>query len=204
MRKLFLLCTMLLGMSAVASAQTGNPALDALRARFDKGELFYSQLHHQFIDSYTGDTLTTLGQVWIDKNRYKLEMPTGVVIVDGATSHVFNSDKNQVILSPYDPEEDDYAPSRFLYGPLDTYKVLRSYESAGNNVVVISSDDAFALFEEIVIELSPQAEPVRIVATDQSGNVILSRFSFGKFVPNDDQLFLLSYPKSAEIIDLRQ
>lgn len=183
--------------------KTGNARLDALRARFDQGELFHSQLNHQFIDSYTGDTLTTLGEIWIDKLRYKLEMPTGLVIVDGETSHVFNSEKNQVIISPYNPEEDDYAPSRFLYGSLEEYKISNGPNVGGNAVVRLTSEDAFALFSDIEIEISEQGEPLRITATDQSGNVIISKFSFGKFQPNDNTLFLLNYPKSAEIIDLR-
>ncbi len=195
-----------LGVAAPVSGQaskTGNAQLDALRARFEKGELFHSQLNHQFVDSYTGDTLTTLGEIWIDKLRYKLQMPTGLVIVDGETSHVYNSDKNQVIISPYNPEEDDYAPSRFLYGSLEEYTIRNGPGNGKNAVIRLSSDDAFALFSDIEIELTEQSEPVRITATDQSGNVIISRFSFGKFQPNDSTQFLLNYPKSAEIIDLR-
>ena len=179
--------------------KTGNARLDALRARFDQGELFHSQLN-PVLDEVREHAM---GEIWIDKLRYKLEMPTGLVIVDGETSHVFNSEKNQVIISPYNPEEDDYAPSRFLYGSLEEYKISNGPNVGGNAVVRLTSEDAFALFSDIEIEISEQGEPLRITATDQSGNVIISKFSFGKFQPNDNTLFLLNYPKSAEIIDLR-
>lgn len=190
-------------LSFAQSSPTGNKQLDALRSRFDKGDLFHSQLNHSFVDSYTGDTLTTLGEIWIDKERYKLAMRTGLVIVDGSTSHVYNSDKNQVIISPYNVEEDEYAPSRFLYGPLDEYTIKNGKPNGKNTTVVITSDDAYALFTHIEIELDEKSAPVKITATDQSGNTIISRFSFGNFIADDPQVFSLSYPKSAEIIDLR-
>ncbi len=182
---------------------TGNKQFDTLRARFASGELFHSQLNHSFIDSYTGDTLTTLGEVWIDRDRYKLSMRSGLVIVDGNTSHVYNSEKNQVIISPYNADEDDYAPSRFLHGSLKEYKIKNGPSNGRNNIVVMTSDDPFALFSAIEIEIDDKALPIRITAVDQSGNTIISRFSFGTFLKPDAQVFTLNYPKSAEIIDLR-
>lgn len=182
---------------------TGNKQFDTLRSRFAKGELFHSQLNHSFIDSYTGDTLTTLGEVWIDRDRYKLSMRSGLVIVDGTTSHVYNSEKNQVIISPYNADEDDYAPSRFLHGSLKEYKIKNGPANGKNNTVVMTSDDPFALFSSIEIVIDDQALPISITAVDQSGNTIISRFSFGAFLKPDAQVFTLNYPKSAEIIDLR-
>jgi outer membrane lipoprotein-sorting protein len=201
---LLLFATTLLPIQVSAQGgSTGNKMFDTLRARFASGELFHSQLNHSFIDSYTGDTLTTLGEVWIDKGRYKLSMRSGLVIVDGNTSHVYNSEKNQVIISPYNPDEDDYAPSRFLHGSLKEYSIKNGANNGRNSVVVMTSDDPFALFTVIDIELDEKALPIRITAVDQSGNVIISRFSFGTFLKQDAQVFTLSYPKSAEIIDLR-
>jgi len=185
------------------SESTGNKVFDTLRSRFANGELFHSQLNHSFIDSYTGDTLTTLGEVWIDKDRYKLSMRSGLVIVDGTTSHVYNSEKNQVIISPYNSDEDDYAPSRFLHGSLKEYTIKNGPNNGRNSIVVMTSQDPFALFSAIEIELDDKALPIRITAVDQSGNVIISRFSFGSFLKQDAQVFTLNYPKSAEIIDLR-
>jgi outer membrane lipoprotein-sorting protein len=182
---------------------TGNKMFDTLRSRFASGELFHSQLNHSFIDSYTGDTLTTLGEVWIDKDRYKLSMRSGLVIVDGNSSHVYNSEKNQVIISPYNSDEDDYSPSRFLHGSLKEYTIKNGPNNGRNSVVVMTSQDPFALFSAIEIELDDKALPIRITAVDQSGNVIISRFSFGTFLKPDAQVFTLNYPKSAEIIDLR-
>ena len=200
---LLLLLALQPGTSLAQSERTGNKLFDQLRARFASGELFHSQLHHSFVDSYTGDTLVTLGEVWIDKERYKLSMKTGLVIVDGTTSHVYNSDKNQVIISPYNPEEDDYAPSRFLYGSLKEYAIKNGPNNGRNSTVKMTSSDPFSLFTAIEIELDDKALPIRITATDQSGNVIISRFSFGTFLKNDTGVFALNYPKSAEIIDLR-
>lgn len=198
-----LLLLLVASIPATAQKSTGNKQFDQLRSRFEKGELFQSQLNHQFIDSYTKDTTLTLGEILIDKSRYRLSTDTGVVLVDGKTSHVFNPKKNQVIISPYNPEDDEYAPSRFLFGTLSEYVIRNGPMRNKNSTVVMTSDDPFALFTKVEIELNEQAIPVRITAIDQSDNVIVSRFSFGKFTTPTPQSFLLSYPKSAEIIDLR-
>lgn len=204
--KKHILSVMLLFMVAIpvsAQKSTGNKQFDALRSRFEKGELFQSQLNHLFIDSYTKDTTVTLGEIWIDKTRYRLSTDTGIIVVDGKTSHVFNPQKNQVIISSYNPEDDEYAPSRFLFGSLSEYSIRNGPTRNKNSTVIMTSDDPFALFTKVEIEFSEQAVPIRITATDQSENVIVSRFSFGKFVTPSPQAFLLSYPKSAEVIDLR-
>jgi len=187
----------------IAQKSTGNKQFDTLRSRFEKGELFQSQLNHLFIDSYTKDTTVTLGEIWIDKARYRLSTETGIIVVDGKTSHVFNPQKNQVIISTYNQEDDEYAPSRFLFGSLKEYVIRNGPTRNKNSTIIMTSDDPFALFTKVEIEFNEQAVPLRITAIDQSDNVIISRFSFGKFVTPSPQAFLLSYPKSAEVIDLR-
>jgi len=196
----------LLGTSWNALAQkstTGNSQLDQLRAYFEKGMMFQAQLSHLFIDAYTQDTTRTYGDIWIDKNRYKIQLKSGTIFVDGKNSYVYNKEKNQVVISSYTPEEDDYAPSRILYGSLTSYKI-KSSNAKNKKTVVLRSDDPFALFSRVDIDLNANAIPTKINVIDQGDNRIISTFTSGKFTPINVAMFSINYPKSAEIVDLRK
>lgn len=190
--------------SIAQKSATGNPNLDKLRAYFEQGLMFQAQLTHRLIDAYTMDTTQTVGGLWVDKNRYKIQLKTGTIMVDGKNSYVYNKEKNQVVISTYFPEEDEYAPSRILYGSLTSYQIKSSGSRQNKKIIVLTSDDPFALFSRVDIELNNNAVPLRIEVVDQGSNRILSTFTSGKFVPITAGTFSINYPKSAEVIDLRK
>jgi len=199
--------TYLLSLSWITVAQkssTGNPTLDQLRSYFEKGLMFQAQLNHMFIDAYTKDTTRTFGEIWIDKNRYKIQLKSGTIFVDGKNSYVYNKEKNQVVISTYNPEEDDYAPSRILYGSLTSYSIKTSSSKNNKTTIVLTSDDPFALFSRVDIDLNSKAIPTKINVLDQGENRIISTFTSGKFVAINGSAFSINYPKSAELIDLRK
>ncbi len=95
-----------------------DSVFNRLKQKFDSGSIFKAHLTNQFIDSYTKDTMSTRGDIWIGKDRYKIILKDRYILVNNMISKVYNGIKNQVIISKYDPQEDDYAPSRFLSGSL--------------------------------------------------------------------------------------
>lgn len=199
------ICLISVATSSMAQkATTGNPNLDRLRGYFEKGMMFQAQLTHLFIDAYTKDTTRTNGEIWIDKNRYKIQLKSGTIFVDGKNSYVYNKEKNQVIISTYNPEEDDYAPSRILYGSLTSYKIKSSGSKNQHQTIILTSDDPFALFTRVDIALSADAVPTKINVVDHGDNRIISTFTSGKFVAMNATAFSINYPRTAEVIDLRK
>lgn len=201
----FFICLVLITTASMAQkSTTGNANLDKLRAYFEKGMMFQAQLSHVFIDAYTKDTTRTNGEIWIDKNRYKIQLKSGAIFVDGKNAYVYNKEKNQVVISTYNPEEDDYAPSRILYGSLTSYQIKTSGSKNQKQTIILTSDDPFALFTRVDIALNANAIPTQINVVDQGENRIISTFTSGKFLDINVTTFSLNYPRSAEVIDLRK
>lgn len=186
--------------SAGLFAQTPN--FDQLKERFDNGQVFSAEFDHTYIDSYTEEVVSSSGNIWIDKIRYKLESEGQTVVVDGENSRVYDPSRNRVIIDTYYPEDDDFAPSRMLSGIDSTYSVSEETINGETKVNLISNDD-FAVFAEVEIILDAQLRPLEIRAWDISDNEIVTTFTNGSFQQPEPGLFELSYPNDAEIIDMR-
>lgn len=177
--------------------------LDELTQKFREGRIFYAEFNHHYIDSYTQDTTSSEGRIWVGEDRYKVRTQHQSVVVDGKTSMVYDSRRNRVIISRYEPAEDDFAPSRIL-GGIDSTFVVDHQERQGNNIyLLLASDDPFAIYKEVEIILSRELVPQRIKALDPSDNVVITRFEKGRFIQARPGMFHLDYPDGAEIVDMR-
>lgn len=183
------------------SAQTVG--LEKLRSTLKKGEAFKAALHHTFVDSFTGDTLESHGMVWIHQNGYRLEMDDRIIAVFETTSTVYNTIKDQVIISNYAKEDDDFAPSRFIQYSANEFSITEKANTIGWEIEFVAKDE-FASFTQIVLLLDKQAKPSELVARDQNGNINTSIFTETAFIPFKKELKNIVYPKTAEVIDLRQ
>ncbi|MEL7833298.1 outer membrane lipoprotein carrier protein LolA [Fodinibius sp. Rm-B-1B1-1] len=190
-----------LGVPHLAVGQE-NPFAD-LKETFENGAIFKADFHHQTVDSYTQDTVASDGEIWVGKKQYKVQSGPQTVVVDGKISKVYDQRKNRVIVSKYIPEEDDFAPSRILNG-VDSTFVVQKEERQGDEIYIrLTSDDPFAIYQEVEIFLSTKLTPKKIVAVDPADNVITTTFEKGTFVDYSDGLFSLEYPENAELVDMR-
>jgi len=181
-------------------AQTPN--FDLLKERFETGEVFAADFDHTYTDSYTGESTSSAGQIWIDQVRYKLMADDQTIVVDGETSRVYDADRNRVIIDTYYPDEDDFAPSRMLSGIDSTYTVSERKQGTRTTVTLTSTDD-FSVFTVVEILLDADLRPLRIIAVDISDNEIVTTFSKGRFYAPESNLFQLEYPDDAEVVDMR-
>lgn len=181
-----------------------SPALKLLKDRFSGDVMFRAEMSHFFTDSFTDETTETYGTIWFSNDRYRIDTPDQKIIVYGNVSTVFNVRQNRVIISDYDPEEDEFAPSRFFGGSEATYKSQDSIGSDGTTTILITSDDPFELFSEVEIRVSRDGSPLQIDAIDQMDNSVRTNFRFGRFERMQDDLFLLHYSDETEVIDLRE
>jgi hypothetical protein len=185
--------------------ETGIQASDKiteLRARFDSGDAFTAFMTHEYVDSFTSDTVVTTGTIWIGTVSYKVVTDQQLVTVDGSVSKVYNRLQNKLIISFYDPEEDDFAPSRFLAGTQERY-VVQEEVGDDDTIITLTSDDPFEMFRMVRIYLTENGIPWLITGIDQTDNEFSTRFESGVFIPATEDLFDISWPGSAEIVDLR-
>lgn len=183
-----------------AIAQTPN--FDNLRVQFEEGYVFESEFHHEYRDSYTGEETSQEGVIWIRRDHYRVEGDDQIMVVDGELSRVYDGRRNRLLISDYDEEEDDFAPSRMLQGVDDSYSITEESEG-GETRIMMRSDDPFALFHTVEIRLNEDGLPVRIEAVDQVDNILITEFRGGQFLEADDRLFELAVPDDAERVDLR-
>lgn len=181
-------------------AQTPN--FDQLKERFETGEVFAAEFDHTYTDSYTEETMSSSGNIWIDRKRYKLQSEGQTVVVDGEFSRVYDENRNRVVIDYYEAEDDDFAPSRMLSGIDSTYTVSEESTRDQTKITLESTDD-FAVFVRVEIILDRQNQPAKITAWDVSDNEIVTRFENGKFVEPQSGLFELEYPEDAEVVDMR-
>lgn len=185
-----------------ASAQD-TPVFEQLKLVFEEGQIFHADFSHRYEDSFTGETQSNEGVIWIGKNQYKIEGSDQVMVVDGEISRVYDGAKNRVIVSDYIEEEDDFAPSRMLQGVDHTYSVHETSLNDGRTEIVLESDDPFSIFNTVTILLNSAGNPEEIKAIDQAENLLVTTFSDGTFTPPSENLFDLVIPEDAELIDLR-
>ena len=190
-------------MVATQPIQAQSPVFDQLKLRFNEQRVFHATFQHTYIDSYTDETSNSVGVVWIDKIAYKLESDDKIIVVDGVISKVYEGVRNRLIISDYDAEEDDFAPSRMLSGIDETYITSESKLPNGNTLVLLETDDDFATFVKVEIEVNKAMEPVKITAYDFADNLTITTFSDGKFEKVTSDTFKLTYPEDAEIVDMR-
>lgn len=194
---------MLLALTAVGPACAQQTAFGKLKQRFDDGEIFNAEFTHQYIDSYTQDTVASKGTIWVGEDKYKVRTQNQSVVIDGKTSMVFDDSRNRVIMSKYEPAEDDFAPSRILNGADSTYTLESQERRDGKVYITLVSEDPFAVFKNVKITLNGNLTPLEIFAKDQADNLITTSFKEGSFIAPKLEMFHLDYPEGAEIVDMR-
>lgn len=179
-------------------------SFEELKSQFKQGYVLQAEMSHVFVDAYTGETVRSTGDIWIGEKHYKIEVEDQVVVVDGDLSRVYNKEQNKVIISEYVPEDDDFAPSRFLAGDDHTYDVQEENSDLTQIRLLLTSTDPFDVFKTVEIHLTDDLIPVRIEAIDQTDNEFITEFTEARFITPDDQTFSFTHPDDANLIDLRQ
>lgn len=185
-------------------AQDKEKPLDRLRERFQEGQIFYASFEHIYHDEYTGDTEKSEGEVWVGNSEYKVKADFQRVLVFEGVSRVYDTNRKRVVVSEYDPQEDDFAPSKFLTGADTLYKVVSQETESDTVRITMLSEDPFTVFKEIEIRLDTSLQPLSINAVDQADNRVITHFRSGSFIGDGKEVFELNYPEDAEIIDLRE
>ena len=178
-------------------------SLDSLRAKFEGGEVFTSTFEHIYNDTFTGETQTTTGTIWIDSSQYKIVSENSIMVVDGEVSYVYDGSKDRVIISEYVEEDDDFAPSRMLQGVDSSYSISEEAQGEDGVVIKMVSGDPFSVFSDVSVRLNESGIPLRIDAIDQVENELITTFYEGRFISASDTIFRFPNPDGAEIIDLR-
>jgi outer membrane lipoprotein-sorting protein len=200
--KIYSLLTLILILGA-SSIEAQEKMFPKLRSNFENQKVFVADFEHTYFDSYTNEKLTSEGKIWVSSDKYRLDSEGQLLIVDGETSRVYDEVRNRVIISEYLEEDDDFAPSRMLNGVDSTYSITEEKLKNGLTKIRMTTEDDFALYVRVEIVVDKNANPISISAYDFSENEIVTTFINRSFLPKNEELFILSYPQDAEIVDTR-
>lgn len=182
----------------------GMPAeLVKLQEKFEAGILLQARLSHEFQDSYTGEIQRVEGWIWVYKDKYRIETEHQVLLIDGTISRVYNRQQNTLLISDYDAEDDDFAPSRFFNLAEERYQVSDVQRDRDMVRVEIEALDPFDVFTNVTIVIQKNLVPVEVFAVDQMQNSMRTIFKQASFHEYDASFFQYAFPDDAEIIDLR-
>lgn len=196
--------SVLLLLAAGSTVATGQQTpFEQLINRFEEGQVFHAKFTYEQSDSYTGETTSSEGALWVADDRYRVYSDRKTIIVDGENSRVYDENRNRVIVSSYEPEEDDFAPSRFLSGVDSTYAVAEQRIEDENTIITFESQDPFSVFKSVEVTLGPGLIPLIIFTVDQVDTRSTTVFHSGSFKSEREGLFLMEYPDDAEVIDMR-
>lgn len=190
---------LLLGDPLLAQVNYLNLIQDNLR----HGAILSAQFNHDFIDAYTQETSRNEGSIWIGWQQYRIETVGQIIVVNGELSKVLDRRRNRVIISEYDSELDDFAPSKIIGGLGNTYQVVDTKSRHNTQEFNFQSSDSFSTFKQMSIRIDSDLKPVDLSALDMGANRMQTSFSEVKYLSSSSNLFELIIPEGAEIIDMR-
>ena len=187
------------------NSESESSVLADIRQKLAGGAVFKAEFNHWSADTFTGDTTRYNGKIWITRNHYRVEANRRLLVVSDSISRVHDRNRNRVIISTYDPNEDEFAPARLLYRTPEQYNISQN-GNQGTILINLKANDPFAYFKTITLEVASQSRlPQHVKAIDQTDNVLMTSFSSGEFLANTPEgLFDMEYPEDAEVIDLRK
>ncbi len=203
-KQIFILLLLVTVFWITAVAQVQKEPYEVLKQRFESGNVLHAQFRYSFKDTFTNETSTNAGILWISSHQYKIISSPQTILVDGETSKVYDAKRNRLIISKYVPEDDDFAPSRILNGIDSTYTLVQQKAVGHEYIIQLHSQDPFSLYKKITITLNQQFIPAKIVAIDRADNIITTTFIDASYIKNSNAVFDITYPDNAKIIDLRK
>jgi hypothetical protein len=177
--------------------------LTQIQDKIKKGEILFAQFNHEFTDAYTQEMSQNKGSIWIGWQQYRIETVGQIIVVDGVLSKVLDRSRNRVIISEYDPELDDFAPSKIIGGLGNTYQVVDTKNRLNVQEYNLQSSDPFSTFEQMNIRIDSELKPSSLIALDMGANRMQTSFSEVAYIPFSINLFELIIPEDAEIVDMR-
>ncbi|HZC23311.1 MAG TPA: outer membrane lipoprotein chaperone LolA [Candidatus Binatia bacterium] len=208
---LFLSC-----LTVVSALPTHAADVKAIAAAVDDHYNHLRSLEAQFTELYQGAgmTRTESGTLWLKKPgkmRWDYRSPREKLFVsDGKEAWFYVPDDRQARKSPARKLEDARSPLAFLLGKTRLEKELRGLSLApdiepwqAGDVVLRGVPTALAdEWGEVVLEITPQNQIVRIVLQGVDGSSTEYRFSAQKEnVASDDSRFAFRPPAGTEVVE---
>lgn len=195
-----------------SEATSARDVAKAVEKHYDR----VSSMRAEFTESYRGAGIarTESGTVWLKKPgrmRWEYREPREKLFVtDGKTAYFYVPGERQARRAPLNKLDDIRTPLRFLMGKADLEKELDALSFAydvqpsvpGNRVIRGVPKSMADRVEQVLFEVTPEGQIMRVVAEELDGSV--TEFQFRNLQENlsiaSDQ-FKFSVPRGVEMIE---
>ena len=204
--------------SAGCAAQS-EPAAVKIAQRVDQKYTALQSLKMEFVESYSGGgrERTESGTLWLKqpgRMRWEYKQPLEKLFVaDGKTAYFYVPGERQARRAAIKKLDDVRSPLRFLLGRAKLSKEIDGLHIADTvttlrpgNVVLAGVPKHMAdRVQQVLIEVSPANQIVRLVIEEVDGTVTEFRFTdMAENVMLKDELFKFVPPKNVELIEAQE
>ena len=211
------ICSLLLAagllalISSTTSANDVESIIKKVRSTYDKIKSLETHFVQVSVWSLAGEEQRSEGKLYLqEKNNYRVETDTQLIVTDGTTVWTFAKDRNQVIIDRLTESKENPLPREILlkYTKNSRKELLGETQVGGTPcyeiVFLPEDDDAFIVSTRAWISKKDWLA-VKIEQEDVNENITRYELSQIKINPPlDKALFSFTIPATAEVVDLRQ
>ncbi|MDH5597472.1 MAG: outer membrane lipoprotein carrier protein LolA [Cyclobacteriaceae bacterium] len=186
--------------------------LDAMSAKYSKISAYKAKITSTLISEEDGLNEEYSGEITVKGDMFRLKMDEQEIYNDGVTVWTYLSDANEVNIDNYDPDEDEFAPSKVYNAYKKGYKYIHVEEAQENGklcdvIDLIPDANKSSQFFKIKMFISQKDRSlVSWVMFEKSGTKYrysISDFNGSISVKDDYFKFNKANYPNVEVIDLR-
>ena len=181
--------------------------LDAMSAKYKKIEAFKASFSQQLINESAGLNENITGDIAVKGDMFVLDIPGQQKIYNNGTDvYNYNEEINEVMISTFDPEEQEIALSNIYDLYKDGFKyVLVNTETNGDRIIELDPESRDKSYFKIRMTINSRDELKSFTVFERTGNRHI--YSIDSFTPSNlnNGYFTFDTAKypNIEVIDFR-
>lgn len=205
----FLMLIVLFSGQQFAHAQTAEELVARLRARYDSVELLKADFTQRTTSPFGEELPLNSGTLILEGNNYRVETDAQTFVTNGATTWVYDSFQNQVIINDFVEDEATFVISDFLTSFHEEYQITESSTSYLNGIkhyiLRLSTLTPSSFFKEVTLQVRDSDDVITEMNVLDVNDARL-QFNLEDVELNpeiDGDPFDFEPPTGADVIDLR-
>lgn len=205
---LLALAVLLLGQST-ALAQSSNPVITRLKAKYDEIDALRAGFTQTMSSAYSEGEETFSGTLVLQGDKFRVETGNQTLVTDGAVTWIYNAADNQVLINDATEDETSFSINDFLFNFDDRYEVTEAepvrIDGQRHYRLHLQPRAAESFFRDVTLWVRDRDTIItQLEVTDMNETKMVFHLSEVELNPRVDRsTFTFKPPQGAEVIDLR-
>ncbi len=216
MKKLAIICSLLLTISLSLSLQAQDPKakaiLDQVKKKYQAMDAFKAEFTYTISSKASNVNQTIKGEIYVKGQKFYLRLPEQHVITDGRTQWTYLAESNEVNVSEYEPDEGEITPDKIysIYERDYKYAFVEEVNEDGRIYQIIDltpknrEDSELFKIRLKIVKATSSIKSWELF--EKNNNRYLYEITYFATVKAKDSYFKYNpkrYPDNPEVIDLR-